>query len=159
MSIVEDTERTRFCPQTDRRTRWNQYTPSFNFVEAGGIMMIILLTHICVTQYQWVTDVNIPSTVKDTSAHFPVCRNPSRSFSPISELCWSLMLGLRSVSPFVTLRQNVSNKWILHSWLRLINWVISSCSSSPFNPGRPKRTTICCWQIHMIEVKKYSIVW
>ena len=34
MSIIEDTERTRFCPQTDRRTRWNQYTP-FNFVEAG----------------------------------------------------------------------------------------------------------------------------
>ena len=26
-SIVEDTERTRFCPQTDRRTMWNQYTP------------------------------------------------------------------------------------------------------------------------------------
>ena len=24
-SIVEDTERTRFCPQTNRRTRWNQY--------------------------------------------------------------------------------------------------------------------------------------
>ena len=22
VSIVEDTERTRFCPQTDRRTRW-----------------------------------------------------------------------------------------------------------------------------------------
>ena len=27
MSIVEDTERTRFCQQTDRRTRWNQNTP------------------------------------------------------------------------------------------------------------------------------------
>ena len=35
MSIIEDTERTRFCPQTDRwtdgrtdrRTRWYQYTP------------------------------------------------------------------------------------------------------------------------------------
>ena len=27
MSTVEDTERTGFCPQTDRRTRWNQYTP------------------------------------------------------------------------------------------------------------------------------------
>ena len=30
-SIVGATERTRFCPQTDRRTdgrtRWNQYTP------------------------------------------------------------------------------------------------------------------------------------
>ena len=26
-SIVEDTGRTRLCPQTDRRTRWNQYTP------------------------------------------------------------------------------------------------------------------------------------
>ena len=54
MSILEDTERTRFCPQTDRRTdgrtdrrtdgqtdrwtRWYQYTPPINFVEAGGIM-------------------------------------------------------------------------------------------------------------------------
>ena len=27
MSIVEDTEWTRFCPQTDRRTRWYHYTP------------------------------------------------------------------------------------------------------------------------------------
>ena len=27
LSIMEDTEQTRFCPQTDRRTRWNQYTP------------------------------------------------------------------------------------------------------------------------------------
>ena len=39
-SIVEDTERTRFCPQTGRRmdgqTRWNQYTLRFNFVEVGG---------------------------------------------------------------------------------------------------------------------------
>ena len=26
-SIVEYTKWTRFCPQTDRRTRWNQYTP------------------------------------------------------------------------------------------------------------------------------------
>ena len=40
-SIVEDKERTRFCPQTDGRTRWNQYTPTphhpapFDFVEAG----------------------------------------------------------------------------------------------------------------------------
>ena len=36
VSILEDAERTRFCPQTDRRadggTRWNKYTP-FNFVE------------------------------------------------------------------------------------------------------------------------------
>ena len=32
VSILEDTGRTRFCPQTDRRIRWNQYTP-INFVE------------------------------------------------------------------------------------------------------------------------------
>ena len=47
MSIVEDTERTRFCPQTDRRTdgRTDRRTdkvkpvyPPFNFVEAGGII-------------------------------------------------------------------------------------------------------------------------
>ena len=43
--IVEDTEWTWFCPQTDRwadrRSRWNQYTP-FNFVQGwvgvGGII-------------------------------------------------------------------------------------------------------------------------
>ena len=48
MSIVEDTERTRFCPQTDRRTdrRTDKRTdgqgdtsiPPINFVEAGGII-------------------------------------------------------------------------------------------------------------------------
>ena len=43
MSIVEDTERTRFCPQTDRRTDRQTDTvipvyPPFNFVEAGGII-------------------------------------------------------------------------------------------------------------------------
>ena len=53
MSIVEDTERTRFCPQTDRQTdgRTDGQTdgqtdkvipvyPPFNFVEAGGIIII-----------------------------------------------------------------------------------------------------------------------
>ena len=41
-SIVEDTERTRFCPQTDRRTgqtdgqgELSSYTPHFNEVEGG----------------------------------------------------------------------------------------------------------------------------
>ena len=38
-SIVEDTERTRFCPQTDRRTnrrtRWNQYTPLSTSLKQG----------------------------------------------------------------------------------------------------------------------------
>ena len=48
MSIVEDTERTRFCPQTDRQTdgRMDRRTdgqgdtsiPPINFVEAGGII-------------------------------------------------------------------------------------------------------------------------
>ena len=40
MCIVEDKERTQFCPQTDilqtdRRTRWNQYTP-FQLRWSGG---------------------------------------------------------------------------------------------------------------------------
>ena len=43
MSIVEDTERTRFCPQmdrrtdgrTDRRTRWYQYTPLSTSLKRG----------------------------------------------------------------------------------------------------------------------------
>ena len=34
-SIVEDTERTRFCPQTDRQTRWNQYTPLSTSLKQG----------------------------------------------------------------------------------------------------------------------------
>ena len=36
MSIVEDTERTRFCPQTDKV---KPIYPPFNFVEVGGIIM------------------------------------------------------------------------------------------------------------------------
>ena len=35
-SIDEDTERTRFCPRTDRRTRWNQYTPPSTSLRRGG---------------------------------------------------------------------------------------------------------------------------
>ena len=40
--IVEDTERTRFCPQTDRQTDGQGETsiPPFNFVEAVGIINI-----------------------------------------------------------------------------------------------------------------------
>ena len=43
MSIVEDTERTRFCPQTDRQTDGQTdkvipVYPPINFVEAGVIM-------------------------------------------------------------------------------------------------------------------------
>ena len=43
MSIVEDTERTRFCPQTDGRTdgqtdKVMPVYPPLNFVEAGGII-------------------------------------------------------------------------------------------------------------------------
>ena len=42
-SIVEDAERTRLCPQTDRRTdrrtdKVKPVYPPFNFVEAGGII-------------------------------------------------------------------------------------------------------------------------
>ena len=46
-SIVEDTERTRFCPQTDRRTdgrtdgQSDTRIPLFNFVEAEGIKKYI----------------------------------------------------------------------------------------------------------------------
>ena len=55
MSIVEDTEWTRFCPQTDRRTDGQTdkvipVYPPINFVEAGGIMNISIF-HIC----QWET--------------------------------------------------------------------------------------------------------
>ena len=35
MSIVEDRELTRFCPQTDRRTRWYQYTPLSTLLKRG----------------------------------------------------------------------------------------------------------------------------
>ena len=46
-SIVEDTERTRFCPQMDRQTRWNQYTP-LQLCWAGGYNKIIeLLVYKC----------------------------------------------------------------------------------------------------------------
>ena len=44
MSIVEDTERTRFCPQTDKVI---PVYPPFNFVEAGGIKIFNLEMGIC----------------------------------------------------------------------------------------------------------------
>ena len=41
-SIVEDTERTRFCPQTDRLTdKLKPVYHPFNFVDAGGIITSI----------------------------------------------------------------------------------------------------------------------
>ena len=43
-SIVEDTERTRFCPQKDRQTdEVKPVYPPFNFVEAEGIIMTVNL--------------------------------------------------------------------------------------------------------------------
>ena len=47
MSIVEDTERTWFCPQTDRRTggqtdKVKPVYPPFNFVEAGGMIKLLI---------------------------------------------------------------------------------------------------------------------
>ena len=57
MSILEDTERTQFCPQTDRRTRWYQYTP-YQLRWSGGYnknshqditAIFYTLMHICNT--------------------------------------------------------------------------------------------------------------
>ena len=94
----------------------------------------------------------IPSTVKDISAHFRVCRNSSRSFAPICELCRLLILGLNSVFSFSILRQMDSNKWICHSWLRLINLVIPTGVSSSLIPGRPKRAMLwCLWNMHEMK--------
>ena len=47
-SIVEDTEWTRFCPQTDRRTdrqtdKVKPVYPPFNLVEAEGIIIVACL--------------------------------------------------------------------------------------------------------------------
>ena len=52
MSIVEDTERTRFCPQMDRLTDGQTdkvipVYPPFNFVEAGGIIIVSQQTMYC----------------------------------------------------------------------------------------------------------------
>ena len=43
-SIVEHTERTLFCSQADRRTRWNQYTP-LQIRWADGIMIFPIPAH------------------------------------------------------------------------------------------------------------------
>ena len=42
-STVEDTERTWFCPQMDRRTRWNQYTP-LNFAVTDITVYRLIVT-------------------------------------------------------------------------------------------------------------------
>ena len=43
MSIVEDTERTRFCPQTDK---WYQYTPLSTSLKRGYNKTIPITTHV-----------------------------------------------------------------------------------------------------------------
>ena len=55
MSIVEDTERTRFCPQTDRWTDGQGDTsiPPFNFVEAGGIINRLIIPSRDATLVVW----------------------------------------------------------------------------------------------------------
>ena len=54
--LLEDTERTWFCPQTDRRTRWNQYTP-FNFVGWGYKNATLNFAVITVLRMTWHRDV------------------------------------------------------------------------------------------------------
>ena len=44
--------------RTDGRTRWIQYTPPPTLL-GGGIMMVSLLMHICVTRPQWVKPCHI----------------------------------------------------------------------------------------------------
>ena len=61
MSIVEDTERTRFCPQMDRWTSGQTdkvipVYPLFNLVEAGGII-IFLSCNFHFTQANELTDM------------------------------------------------------------------------------------------------------
>ena len=82
----------------------------------------------------------IPSTVKYISAHFLVCKNSSRSFSPIFELWRTPMLWFKSVSPHFMLKQMDSNKSTCHILLSCINMWISSGSSSLVIPGKPKRS-------------------
>ena len=67
MSIVEDTERTRFCPQTDRRTDGQTgkvipVYPPINFVEAGGIK----ISKTCSTYFKITATVPTGQWVKIT---------------------------------------------------------------------------------------------
>ena len=61
-TIVDDTERTRFCPQTDRRTRWNQYSP-FNFVELGYKHVKTTLLPFSERQKTWYDALYLPTLV------------------------------------------------------------------------------------------------
>ena len=61
-SIVEDTELTLFCPQTDGQTdKWMDKVkpvyPPFNFVEAGGITRFMLPC--AINRPQWGKGLNI----------------------------------------------------------------------------------------------------
>ena len=54
-SIVEDTDRTRFCPHTDGRTTWNQHTP-FQLRWSGGynkVGIITIFSSLTTIGFQW----------------------------------------------------------------------------------------------------------
>ena len=75
VTIVEDTERTRFCPPTDRRTRWNQYSP-FNFVGRGGIISAIgPWNHISCNFTTWHHWIHYKTATESSRPPFPCLWN------------------------------------------------------------------------------------
>ena len=73
--IVEDTERPRFCPQTDRRIRWNQHT---------------LLSTLLKRWYNWTIPVLVSYSTIDTYVNIPVCpwwRHEMETISTLLAIC------------------------------------------------------------------------
>ena len=75
-NIVEDTERTQFCPQTDRRTRWNQYTPLPTSLKRGYNKTTCISNHI--HNQMWVlpfgqVDAIMPSLIIHSAINQTTC--------------------------------------------------------------------------------------
>ena len=136
MSIIEDTERTRFCPQTDRRTDGQTdkvipVYPPFNFVEAGGIIIHFLISYI-----DGLMQERCNSIANALELHLS-CTNPSISLShyngtrgmpPISHcwgyfsrypvMLWSLCNSFEASTPSDFIYGCLVFKWVALTWLK-----------------------------------------
>ena len=99
MSIVADTERTRFCPQTDRRTdrqtdKVIPVYPPFNFVEVGGII-IPMISLYCIQMWKWIVMNIFMWHISWSTLNAKVIAWPQQE--KMMDYCWWPMLRKKSV--------------------------------------------------------------
>ena len=130
MSIIEDTERTWFCPQTDRQTdgqrdgqrdrrtdrrpRWYQYTPLSTSLKRG---------YDNIFQYHWISQAVITTYIRADSRLAPSQWETSLQSNAVSH--W---LGTNLESALNT--YSCHCYWSIGQWINVLHWTFSHAKST-----------------------------